>query len=41
MVIVDKFPEREDIFAPGELVRDPDGRVIGCRGLARSPRAKR
>jgi hypothetical protein len=41
MVIVDKLPEREDIFAPGELVRDPDGRVIGCRGLARSPRVKR
>ena len=41
MVIVDKLPEREDIFAPGELVRDPSGRVIGCRGLARSPRVKR
>lgn len=38
MVIVDKCPTRTDIFAPGELVRDPSGRVIGCRGLARSPR---
>lgn len=26
---------RDDILAPGELVRDKDGRPIGCRGLRR------
>ena len=26
---------RLDVFAPGEPVRDPQGRVIGCRGLSR------
>lgn len=26
-------PGRRDVFSPGELVRDSDGKVIGCRGL--------
>lgn len=26
-------PERMDLASPGELVRDADGRVVGCRGL--------
>lgn len=26
-------PSRTDVASPGELVRDPDGRVIGCRNL--------
>lgn len=26
---------RDDVYAPGELVRDPAGQVIGCRGLSR------
>jgi hypothetical protein len=26
-------PERPDVYAPGELVRDSDGKPIGCRGL--------
>lgn len=26
---------RPDVFAPGELVRDADGRPIGCKGLSR------
>lgn len=25
---------RSDVLSPGELVRDEDGRVIGCRGLS-------
>ena len=27
---------REDLCSPGELVRDANGRPIGCRGLTRS-----
>ena len=27
--------DRTDVFAPGELVRDDAGNVVGCRGLSR------
>lgn len=27
--------ERTDVYAPGELVRDADGKPIGCKGLSR------
>jgi hypothetical protein len=27
---------REDVYSPGELVRDEAGKPIGCRGLSRS-----
>ena len=27
--------DRADVFAPGELVRDDAGNVVGCRGLSR------
>lgn len=27
---------RGDVFSPGQLVRDADGRVVGCKGLTRS-----
>ena len=27
---------REDVFSPGELVRDDSGRPVGCHGLSRS-----
>ncbi len=27
------LPGRRDLFSPGELVRDADGKVVGCRGL--------
>lgn len=26
---------RQDVYAPGELLRDDDGRPIGCEGLSR------
>ena len=29
---------RDDVMSPGALVRDEDGRVIGCRGLKLPPR---
>jgi len=28
-------PEREDVFIPDDAVRDEQGRIIGCRALAR------
>ena len=27
--------DRPDLYVPGELVRDSDGRPIGCKGLSR------
>lgn len=28
-------PERHDVVSPGELIRDENGKPIGCRGLRR------
>lgn len=27
------FPERKDLVSPGDLIRDENGNVIGCRNL--------
>jgi len=32
-VLFDRFPERNDLTYPNELVRDEKGNVIGCRSL--------
>jgi hypothetical protein len=34
-MVAARFGDRADVFAPGELVRDDGGNVIGCRGLSR------
>lgn len=34
-LVMSALPDRADLLSPGELVRDEDGRVIGCRGLTR------
>lgn len=34
-LVVDGAPDRTDLFAPGELLRDPEGNIIGAKGLAR------
>jgi len=34
-ICAEAAPEREDLLVPGPAVRDPQGRVIGCKGLAR------
>jgi hypothetical protein len=40
-MVLDRVPDRVDVFAPGELIRDDDGRVIGANGLtATAPNAK-
>ena len=28
------LPERKDLLSPGELVRDSEGKPIGCKGFA-------
>lgn len=33
-----RYPERDDIVYPDGQVRDEQGRIIGCTGLARVPR---
>ena len=27
--------DRDDVYVPGEAVRDADGKVVGCQGLSR------
>lgn len=34
-LVVQALPDRPDVWAPGDLVRDGEGRVIGCVGLSR------
>lgn len=29
-------PNRKDVVSPGELLRDPDGRPVGCNGFIRN-----
>jgi hypothetical protein len=36
LAAVNETITRPDVFAPGHLIRDPDGRVIGCQGLRSS-----
>lgn len=30
------FPDRMDLFSPGDLIRDIKGQPVGCRGLVRN-----
>lgn len=32
-MVASACPDRTDLFVPGQLVRDEDGRIIGCKGL--------
>ncbi len=34
-IVASACPEREDLFVPDETVRDEQGRIVGCRALAR------
>jgi hypothetical protein len=34
-LVAQRVPEREDVFSPGELVRDESGQPIGCKGLSK------
>ena len=33
-LVLDGAPHRQDLFSPGELLRDNNGAVIGAKGLA-------
>ena len=33
--VADAAPHRGDLMSPGKLIRDADGKVIGCDGLTR------
>jgi len=35
-MVADRVLDRDDVLAPGELVRDEKGNPIGCRGLKTS-----
>lgn len=32
-LVANAVPDREDLLVPGELIRNDEGQVIGCRGL--------
>lgn len=32
-MVLEAVPERSDVFAPGALLRGPDGQPVGCQGL--------
>jgi hypothetical protein len=34
-MVKNAIPEREDLITVGELVRDENGRIIGCKGFIR------
>lgn len=34
-LVASACPERSDLLIPGPLVRDEEGKVVGCRGLSR------
>lgn len=34
-MVVDALPDRSDLFAPGEAIRDADGKVVGAKGLSK------
>lgn len=34
-LVANAVPERQDVWSPGELVRDDQGRPIGCLGLSK------
>ena len=33
-MVKDRVPERNDVLVPGELVRDEEGRIVGCKNLS-------
>jgi hypothetical protein len=34
LLVRQSLPERKDLLSPGQLIRDDEGKVIGCKGLA-------
>jgi hypothetical protein len=38
LLVLNRCAGRDDVFSPGELLRDEAGRPIGCIGLTAAPR---
>lgn len=38
-VVAEARPDRRDLYIPDQLVRDNQGRIVGCRALAQVPEA--
>jgi hypothetical protein len=36
-MVASAFPLRNDLFYPGDLVRDKDGNIVGCTSLCQVP----
>lgn len=34
-LVIQAAPDRTDLVAPGDLVRDGEGRIVGCRNFSR------
>ena len=32
-LVAERVKDRTDVYVPGPLVRDEEGRIVGCRGL--------
>jgi len=39
-LVCQAYPDRRDFYIPDQLVRDEQGRVIGCRSLSQNPFAR-
>lgn len=35
-IVAEAFMYRDDLYIPGPMVRDENGRVIGCQGLSKT-----
>lgn len=35
-IVAEAFTFRDDLYIPGPMVRDENGRVIGCQGLSKT-----
>ena len=33
-MVKDRCPDRNDVIVPGQLIRDPDGKILGCKGFS-------
>ena len=33
-LVAERVKDRTDVYVPGPLVRDEEGRIVGCRGLS-------
>ena len=34
LFVMDSCPNRKDLLAPNELIRDAEGKIVGCKSLS-------